>query len=107
MPAAQLELFRMLGATRVQTLLRLKLPSALPAVLAGLRVAVVLALVGAVVGEFIGASRGLGALIIAAQGSMDTSLMFAVLVLISLLGLLLYRLALSFERRLLRTYDPA
>lgn len=103
-PPAQLELFRMLGASRWQTLLRLKLPSGLPAVLAGLRVAVVLALVGVVVGEFIGASRGLGALVIAAQGSMDTPLMFAVLMLVSLLGLLLYRLALSLERRLLRTY---
>ena len=103
-PPAQLELFRMLGASRWQTLLRLKLPSGLPAVLAGLRVAVVLALVGVVVGEFIGASRGLGALVIAAQGSMDTPLMFAVLTLVSLLGLLLYRLALGLERRLLRTY---
>ena len=103
-PPAQLELFRMLGANRWQTLLRLKLPSGLPAVLAGLRVAVVLALVGVVVGEFIGGSRGLGALVIAAQGSMDTPLMFAVLMLVSLLGLLLYRLALSLERRLLRTY---
>jgi NitT/TauT family transport system permease protein len=103
-PPAQLDLFRMLGATRWQTLMRLKLPSGLPAILAGLRVAVVLALVGVVVGEFIGAGRGLGALVIAAQGSMDTPLMFAVLVLVSLLGLGLYRLALSLERRLLRTY---
>ena len=103
-PLAQLELFRMLGATRWQTLLRLKLPSGLPAVLAGLRVAVVLALVGVVVGEFIGASRGLGALVIAAQGSMDTPLMFAVLALVSLLGLLLYRFALALELRLLRTH---
>ena len=103
-PQAQLELFHMLGATRWQTLLRLKLPSGLPAVLAGLRVAVVLALVGVVVGEFIGAGRGLGALVIAAQGTMDTPLMFAVLVLVSLLGLLLYRIALGLERRLLRAY---
>ena len=106
-PSAQLELFRVLGATRWQTLLRLKLPSGLPAVLAGMRVAVVLALVGVVVGEFIGASRGLGALVIAAQGSMDTPLMFAVLALVSLLGLVLYQLALSLERRLLRTYAPS
>ena len=72
--------------------LRLKLPSGLPGILAGLRVAVVLALVGAVVGEFIGASRGLGALIIASQGTMDTPLMFAVLVLIiAALGMLVYQ----------------
>ncbi|MCX7272639.1 MAG: ABC transporter permease [Burkholderiales bacterium] len=101
-PPAQLELFRMLGATRLQTLLRLKLPTGLPAVLAGVRVAVVLALVGVVVGEFIGASRGLGALVIAAQGSMDTPLMFAVLTLVSALGLLLYQGALFLERRLMQ-----
>ncbi|HEY1229245.1 MAG TPA: ABC transporter permease [Ramlibacter sp.] len=100
----RIELFRMLGASRAQTLWRLKLPSGLPSVLAGLRIAVVLALVGAVVGEFIGAGQGLGALIIAAQGSMDTPLMFAVLVLISVLGLLLYHAAVLLERRLLRPY---
>jgi len=103
--AARLELFRMLGATRGQTLWRLKVPAGLPAILAGLRVAVVLALVGAVVGEFIGASKGLGALIIATQGSMDTPLMFAVLLLITALGLLLYELTLWLERRLLRPYS--
>lgn len=101
---ARLELFRMLGATRWQTLWRLKVPTGLPAILAGLRMAVVLALVGAVVGEFIGGSVGLGALIIAAQGSMDTPLMFAVLALITLMGLLLYLGALCLQQRLLRPY---
>lgn len=101
---ARLELFRMLGATRWQTLWRLKVPTGLPAIMAGVRMAVVLALVGAVVGEFIGASQGLGALIIAAQGSMDTPLMFAVLALITLMGLLLYLSALWLQRRMLRPY---
>jgi NitT/TauT family transport system permease protein len=100
-PPERLELFRMLGASRAQTLWRLKLPSGLPAILAGLRVAVVLALVGAVVGEFIGASRGLGALVIASQGTMDTSLMFAVLVLIAALGMSVYHATLLLERWLL------
>lgn len=103
-PAQRLELFRMLGATRTQTLLRLKLPSGLPGILAGLRVAVVLALVGAVVGEFIAAGKGLGALVIAAQGTMDTPLMFAVLVLIAVLGMLVYRATLLLERWLLLPY---
>ena len=103
--AQRLQLFRMLGATRLQTLLRLKLPVGLPAILAGLRVAVVLALVGVVVAEFMGASQGLGAVIIAAQGSMDTTLMFAALVLIAALGLLLYQLCLLLEHRLLRAHQ--
>lgn len=101
--AQRLQLFRMLGATRLQTLLRLKLPTGLPAILAGLRVAVVLALVGAVVAEFMGASRGLGAVVIVAQGMMDTTLMFAALVLIAAMGLLLYQACLVLERRLLRS----
>lgn len=104
-PNDRLELFRLLGAGRWQTLWRLKLPTGLPAVLAGLRIAVVLALVGAVVGEFIAGSQGLGALIIAAQGSMDTPLMFAVLVLVSLLGLGAYQATVLLERRLLRPYS--
>ncbi|ACY32812.1 MULTISPECIES: ABC transporter permease [Comamonas] len=100
----RLQLFRMLGATRLQTLLRLKLPTGLPAILAGLRVAVVLALVGAVVAEFMGASQGLGAVVIAAQGMMDTTLMFAALVLIAAMGLLLYQACLVLERYLLRSH---
>jgi NitT/TauT family transport system permease protein len=103
----RLELFRMLGASRWQTLWRLKLPAGLPGVMAGLRVAVMMAVVGAVVGEFIGASRGLGALVIAAQGSMDTPLMFAVLVLIALLGVVAYQLTLWLESWLLRRHDLA
>jgi NitT/TauT family transport system permease protein len=98
----RLELFRMLRASRWQTLWRLKIPAGLPAVMAGLRVAVVLAWVGAVVAEFIGASKGLGALIIGAQGSMDTPLMFAVLAVITVLGVVFYKLAELIERRLLR-----
>ena len=100
----KLELFRMLGATRGQTLLRLKIPSGLPVILAGFRVAVVLALVGAVVGELIGGSKGLGALIIASQSMMDTPLMFAVLLLITALGLVMYQLAAGLERLLLRQH---
>jgi NitT/TauT family transport system permease protein len=103
----RLQLFRMLGASRLQTLLRLKLPIGLPAILAGLRVAVVLALVGAVVAEFMGASQGLGAVVIAAQGMMDTTLMFAALLLIAALGLLLYQACLLLERRLLRRHAVA
>ncbi|MEJ7932177.1 ABC transporter permease [Ramlibacter sp. AN1015] len=105
-PPERLELFRMLGASRAQVLWRLKLPTGLPGILAGLRVAVMLALVGAVVGEFMGASQGLGALVIAAQGTMDTPLMFAVLVLIALLGMCAYQATLLLERWLLRPYAP-
>jgi NitT/TauT family transport system permease protein len=61
----QVELFRVLTASRWQTFYKLQIPSALPVIFAGLRVAITLAVVGAVVGEYVGANRGLGALIIA------------------------------------------
>lgn len=99
------ELFRMLGAGRLKTLLRLKLPSALPVIMAGLRVAVVLALVGAVVGEFIGGRIGLGASIIAAQSVMDSSLIFALFIVITALGMLLYEAVRLIERRVLHRFS--
>jgi NitT/TauT family transport system permease protein len=98
------ELFRMLRASRLQTLMRLKIPSGLPAILAGVRVAVVLALVGAIVGEFIGGRTGVGASIIAAQGMMDTTLMFALFAVITALGMVFYQAAVWIERWLLRRY---
>ena len=100
----KLELFRMLRAGRAQTLLRLKIPAGLPLILAGVRVAVVLALVGAVVGEFIGGREGLGATIIAAQGMMDPSLMFAAFVLITALGMIVYQATVFAENWLLRNH---
>lgn len=102
---AKRELFRMLGASRLQTLLRLKLPAALPVIMAGLRVAVVLALVGAVVGEFIGGRIGLGASIIAAQSVMDSSLIFALFIVITALGMLLYEAVRLIERRVLHRFS--
>ena len=97
----KVELFRMLRASAWQTFVKLRVPSALPYLFAGLRVAMVLSVVGAVVGEYVGANRGLGALIIASQGTLDTTLMFAVLVLLTLLGVGLYLAVVAVERLVL------
>lgn len=97
-------LFRVLQASRWQTLIYLKIPEGIPGIMSGFRVAVILALVGAVVGEFIGANKGLGALIIASQGMMDTPLMFAVLILLTAFGMLLYGVVNLVEKRLLKKY---
>ncbi|MBI2881565.1 MAG: ABC transporter permease [Candidatus Tectomicrobia bacterium] len=87
----QIELFRALTASRWQTFYKLRVPNALPVIFAGLRVAITLAVVGAVVGEYVGANRGLGALIIATQGNFDTPLMFAVFVVLTVVGVVLYK----------------
>jgi NitT/TauT family transport system permease protein len=88
----QIELFRVLRANRRQTFIKLQFPNALPYIFTGLRVAMILAVVGAVVGEYVGANRGLGALIIASQGTLDTPQMFAVFVILTVIGIVLYKL---------------
>lgn len=103
--AEKRDLFRMLGASRWQTLRLLKAPSGLPVIMAGVRVAIVLALVGAVVGEFIGGDAGLGASIIAAQGMMDSTLMFALFIAITAMGMIFYQATILAERFLLRRWN--
>jgi len=76
----------------------------MPYIFSGLRVSVVLALVGAVVSEFIGASKGLGALIIVGQSSMDTPMIFASIGLITALGLCLYFLVSLLESYSLKNH---
>jgi NitT/TauT family transport system permease protein len=96
-----LELFAAVRASSWQTLRWLRLPNAVPYVVAGLRVAMILSIVGAVVAEYVGANRGLGALIIISQGMMDTPLMFAVFVVLVVLGVLLYEVIGLVERHCL------
>lgn len=98
----QVELFRSLRASSWQAFVKLRLPSAAPFLVAGLRVALILSLVGAVVSEFVGANRGLGALIVAAQGTMNTPVMFAVFVVLTVVGVALSVLADLAERLVYR-----
>jgi NitT/TauT family transport system permease protein len=100
----KLQLFRMLGASDYQTLIWLKIPHGAPLILAGVRVALVLSWVGAVVAEFMGSSVGLGALIVAGQGSMNTAMIFASLILITFMGWIMYAIVLGIERRALIKY---
>lgn len=85
-PKEHLELFRALRASRWTTLLKLRVPHAIPTISSGVRVALMLSLVGAVVAEYVGANKGLGALIIVSQGTLDTELMFVAFVLLTTLG---------------------
>ena len=91
------ELFTMLRANRRQRFARLQLRTAMPYLLTGMRVAIILAVVGAVVGEYVGANLGLGALVIATQGSFRTDQMFGVIILLTLIGVALYMLVELFE----------
>ena len=92
------DLFRLLGATRWQTLLQLRLPAAMPFFLAGLRISGGLSLIGAIVAEFVagtgGAGSGLAYRILESGYQLQIPRMFAALTLISLSGVAIF-LALS------------
>jgi NitT/TauT family transport system permease protein len=93
-PADLLDLFRLNGATRLQTLLLLRLPAALPYFLAGLRISGTLALVGAVVAEFVagsgGFASGLAFRILEAGYRLEIPRMFAALMLLAFAGVAIY-----------------
>jgi NitT/TauT family transport system permease protein len=85
-------LLRTVGATRTEILWRAQIPHSLPSLMSGIKIAVTLSVIGAIVGEFAGASAGLGYVIQFASTQMETSLVFAALIEISLLGMLFYYL---------------
>ncbi|WP_296604343.1 ABC transporter permease [Nocardioides sp.] len=89
-PHDQVEMLRSFGASRLQVLRYLRIPSALPHIFAGLEVAVILAVTGAVVAEFVGSSEGLGYLIQASNFTLDVARTFAVIVVLSAIGMLLH-----------------
>jgi NitT/TauT family transport system permease protein len=85
-----LDLSATMGAGRWRTFRKIRFPNALPHLMAGIKVAVTLAVVGAVVGEFVGASEGLGHVLQLANGNLEAPLLFADLILMSLLGIALF-----------------
>lgn len=99
--AAPLEhnrLFGVYGASKLQTLFKLQIPTSVPYVFAGLRVSAALSMIGAIVAEFAGASSGLGYVIMQATYRLDTPRLFAG-VLISIGGsLLLFSIIVYLER---------
>ena len=94
-------LMRSLGASKWEEYRKLLLPASLPAIFASLKVAIALALIGAIVAEFLGASEGMGVLLREFSFQLRIAESFAVLVALSLLGLVLYGLAALLESRLI------
>jgi NitT/TauT family transport system permease protein len=94
----KIHLARSMGLGPMDTFFKIRLPDALPAIFAGLKISITLAVVGAVVGEFVGGDAGLGYLLMVANGSMDTQLLFAGIVCLTILGVALYLLVELAER---------
>ncbi|MDP2065603.1 MAG: ABC transporter permease [Burkholderiaceae bacterium] len=93
---------RMLGANQRQLLRTVYLPSATSWVFSSLHTSVGLAFVGAVVGEYLGSARGVGYLILQAEGTFDVNTVFAGIVVLTAFALVLDGIVGRAERRLMR-----
>jgi NitT/TauT family transport system permease protein len=104
-------LFRLYGASRLQTLCFLKLPSALPFTLGGLRIAGGLSLVGAVMAEIAagsaGAGSGLAYRMVESAYRLNIARMFAALLLLSVAGIVIYGLLALISHLLLRRWHES
>ena len=95
-----LQLAQSMGTVGVRSFIKLRLPNALPNLFGGMKVAITLAVVGAIVGEFVGADQGLGYLLQVAAGNLDAPLLFASMVVLSLMAFLLF-LSIEWAERML------
>ncbi|MGJ8547802.1 MAG: ABC transporter permease [Sulfitobacter sp.] len=91
-PMEILDMAKTMGGTKRQIMHRIKIPHALPSLGTGLKLAAVYAPIGAVIGEWVGASKGLGYLMLLANGRAKTDLMFASLFTLAIMTLLLHLL---------------
>jgi NitT/TauT family transport system permease protein len=79
-----------LNVSRWQNFAMLEFPSALPYILTGMEVGIVLAIIGSVVGEYLGGNRGLGYLLIAKMNAFETDALFAVIIVMTVVGFAFY-----------------
>lgn len=105
-PQGWLDIARVMGAPPRAVMWRLRVPRAIPALGSGLRLAAVYAPIGAVIGEWVGASRGLGYLMLLANGRAQTALMFAALIVLALFTVALHRAVDLAAARLVARFDP-
>jgi len=104
--AAKLDLMRSLRASRWQTFRLVTFPNALPFVFAGLDIAIVFSVLGAIVGEFVGSQKGLGNLILQFNFSLDVAGVFAVLILLSVMGVALHLVMQAVQRHVIFWAEP-
>jgi NitT/TauT family transport system permease protein len=95
----QIRMLRVFGASRAQIFFKVQVPCALPFFFAGLDVGILLAILGAVVGEFLGSQAGLGNMVLVAQFNFETPTMFAILLVLSAMGIIAHIIVKAFQRK--------
>lgn len=97
----RLDLMRTLSASRIETYVFVKLPTAAPYIFAGMEMGIVYALLGAIVAEFLGAQSGIGVTITQAQAVTDVASVFAALILLGAVGITMHLIVRTIERKLI------
>jgi NitT/TauT family transport system permease protein len=92
-----LYLTRSMGATTWQTFRYLRFPAALPVIFGGLKTSATIAATAAIVAEFVGSNKGLGYILLQGTANLDTTRVFAVLFLLTIIGLGLNLIVEAFE----------
>jgi len=105
-----IDLTRLYGASRLQTLWRIRMPTALPYLLSGMKTAGGLALIGAVVAEFVagsGTATGLAWRIVESGNRLEIATLFAALALLAMTGVLIFAALSLLEWWLLRRWHES
>jgi len=100
-PKELLELMKSLSATPWKILIKVRIPYSLDYLFSSLKIASSLAVVGAVIGEFIGSTEGIGYLINNASYYLDTALMFAGIIMISIGGIAFFGVIAYLEQKII------
>lgn len=93
---------RSFSASRWTIFYKIELPTALPFIFAGLKIGMTFAVIGIIVAEFVTAQRGLGYLMMFAEGNLDMPLLMAALLVLCVVGVLLYAAVALVEKLVIR-----
>jgi NitT/TauT family transport system permease protein len=85
-------LIRSYGASEIKVFRMVRMPASVPFVLAGMQIGVTFSVIGAVIAEWVGAQRGLGALMLSAASLSNTTIVFAAIVTVAVVGVVLFAL---------------
>lgn len=105
--AETLYMARAMGASPLQVFRYVRFPNALPSIFGGLKVASTLAVIGAIVGEFVSSDTGIGYLLLVANGELNTRLVFACVLVLTILGLVFYFIIEALEKIFVRWHVSA
>lgn len=94
------DVLRALGASRWQVITKVGLPRSMPYFFASLKVAITVAFVGSIVAETVAANKGIGNLMLVASSRFEVPLAFAGLLMTSVMGIAMYAVASTIERKM-------